>query len=205
MWIIIILFLIFIFFPLFFHHAGTPAVTELLSCTSGSVWPTWEGLGTWFGGKASCPDHLHLQLTLLVHQTDLDIAYTQGRNTEREVSHLHLHLDLRHFLLLLPPVVQQIARRLQALTHGGSGQRLPSDQLPGTQTIQEVAELTVGTQPHPWEDQTDKARTHARAHTQTHKNKVFCWNSIKSGAWLMLVIKGHSNNTVISVQQLCRS
>lgn len=35
---------------------------------------TWEGFGARFGGKASCPDHLHLQLAFLVHQTDLNIT-----------------------------------------------------------------------------------------------------------------------------------
>lgn len=35
---------------------------------------TWEGFGAWFGGKASCPDHLHLQLAFLVHQPDLNIT-----------------------------------------------------------------------------------------------------------------------------------
>lgn len=35
---------------------------------------TWEGFGAWFGGKASGPDHLHLQLAFLIHQTNLDIT-----------------------------------------------------------------------------------------------------------------------------------
>lgn len=43
---------------------------------------TWEGFGARFGGKASCPDHLHLQLAFLIHQTDLDI--TCRRHTGRK-------------------------------------------------------------------------------------------------------------------------
>jgi len=35
---------------------------------------TWEGFGAWFGGKASGPDHLHLQLSFLIHQTNLNIT-----------------------------------------------------------------------------------------------------------------------------------
>lgn len=36
-----------------------------------------------------------------------------------------------------------------SLTHSRRGQCLPANQLTGTQTVQEVTELTVGAQPHP--------------------------------------------------------
>lgn len=35
---------------------------------------TRERFGSWLLYKSSCSDHLHLQLTLFLHHTDLDIT-----------------------------------------------------------------------------------------------------------------------------------
>lgn len=48
---------------------------------------TWEGFGAWFGGKASCPDHLHLQLAFLIHQPDLNITWWCEENKNTDKSH----------------------------------------------------------------------------------------------------------------------
>lgn len=50
---------------------------------------TWEWFGAWFCSKASCPDHLHLQLAFLIHQTNLNITCIYWRDTSQNETNLH--------------------------------------------------------------------------------------------------------------------
>lgn len=90
--------------------------------------------------------------------------------------------DLLLLLELLLSCVEHFWRQ-QLLTHRGSGQGLPSHQLTRTQTIQEVAELTVSTQSHPWEDQTDHRHRHTHSTmSDTLKNKWHKNNTVRKAS-----------------------
>ena len=59
-----------------------------VACNLWCVCGTWEGFGAWFGGKASCPDHLNLQLAFLIHQTDLNITCLYRRHMQTRLDTL---------------------------------------------------------------------------------------------------------------------
>lgn len=170
---------------------------------------TWEGFGARFRGKASRPDHLDLQLTFLIHQPDLNITCWGVADTNASKNCLWSHVSKTLLVTLL----------LQSdpwLTHCRRCQRLAANQLTGTQSVQEVAELAVGSQSHPWEDQTEtckqdlSTRSDCRARHFNDSNSKFNTNlwqifiqqsGFKHGTWEEAKKKGHMDKNEVGQQE----